>query len=87
MGEEQAITVTIPFDKVRTALEKAADEMFKSSYGNPVSDLLKKCIEEKTGEVKKIVDEIVISSINDPKFKEKMADVVIQRMVEGALKR
>jgi hypothetical protein len=85
--ENEGITVEIGFDKIKIALEKAAGEMFKSSYSNPVSDLLKKCIEDKQGEVKKIVDEIIVSSINSPDFKTKMADVIIQRMVEAALKK
>ena len=84
---ENEVVVKISFDKIRIALERAADDMFKTSYGNPISELLKKCIEEKEGDVKKIVNEIIISSINNSDFKTKMGDVVLQKMVEGALKK
>ena len=84
---EGSVKIEIGFDKIKIALEKASDELFKNSYNNPILDLLKKCIEEKGGEVKRIVDEIIIESINSPDFKTKMADVIIQRMVEGALKK
>ena len=81
------IIIEMDFDRIRTALEKAADELFKSSYSNPVVDLLKECIKDQEGEIKKVIDEIIVSSISDPEFKTKMADLVIQRMVEGALKK
>lgn len=81
------IKLEIGFDKIQIALEKAADDLFKNSYDNPIRDILKKSIQEKEGEVKKIVDEIVVSSINSPDFKAKIADVIIQRMVEASLKK
>lgn len=80
------ITIKITLPQVKAALEQAADNLFKSSYSNPIADLLKKCIEEKESDVKKIVNEIITNSINSPEFKLKMADIIIQKMVEGALK-
>jgi hypothetical protein len=85
--ENESIAISIGFDKIRVALEKAADELFKSSYNNPVAEILRKSINEKESEVKKVIDEIIVGALTDPAFKSKMADVIIQRMVEGALKR
>lgn len=62
-------------------------ELFKSSYSNPVADLLKQSITEKNSEIKKIIDEIIASSISSPEFKTRMADVVITKMVENSLRK
>ncbi len=86
METEKEVVIKIGFDKIQIALEKAADEMFKSTYSNPVSDLLKECIQDKKGEMKKIVDEIIINSIGNLEFKQKLGDVIIQKIVAGALK-
>lgn len=81
------IIITIENSKVKEAFEEAAKELFKSSYNNPVKDLLEKSVKEKEGEIKKIVDEIVIEAIGNPEFKSKIADAVINSLVQSALKR
>jgi hypothetical protein len=83
----EAIKVEISEEKLRIGLEKAIDELFKSSYSNPINDILKKCVNEKEGEIKKIIDAIIVQAIGSPDFKTKMSDLVIQRMVESALKK
>lgn len=85
--EQPTVKLEIGYDKIQVALEKAAEELFKSSYNNPMLDLLKKAVEEKHGVVKAIVDEIIVSAISSPDFKEKISAIVIQRMVESALKK
>lgn len=82
---DQKVVIEIGMDKIQKGLEKAADDLFKSSYGNPMQELLKKSIEEKHGEIKKIVDGIVSDAIGNPEFKTKISEVVIQRMVAAAL--
>jgi hypothetical protein len=86
-NEMENLTVIIPFDKLQTALEKAAEEIFKNSYSNPVKDLLEKCVKDKEGDIKKIIDEIIVESIGNPEFKTKMANLVIQKMVENSLRK
>ena len=81
------VIVTIKSEKIKEALEKAADEVFKNSYSNPLTDLMKKCISEKQGDVEKIVNEIIVDAISAPEFKAKMANIVIQKMVESVLKK
>jgi hypothetical protein len=87
MEEFEGITVKIPTSQLEDALNKAAAEMFKSSYSNPMIDLLTKSIKENEGTIKKIVDSIIVEAIGSAEFKTKMADIVIQRMVESALKK
>lgn len=79
------LTVTITGDKIKQALDNAANELFKSSYSNPIKDLLEKAVKEQEGKIKEIVDEIIAASISNPEFKEKISQVVITRIVEAAL--
>jgi hypothetical protein len=83
MGEN--IKIEIGMDKIREALKIATDEIFKSSYNNPIKDLIEKSIKEKEGEIKSIVDSIIIQAIGDPEFKTQMADAVITSLVKRAL--
>lgn len=79
------ITITIPIERVQQAFKDAADEVFKSTYSNPVKDLLEEAVKDKSGEFKKVVDEIISAALTDPEFKKQVADTVIQRMVKAAM--
>ena len=81
------ITITIAGQKLQDALDKAAEELFKSSYDNPIAKMLKAAVEAKEGEIKKVIDEVITQAMTNPELKTRIADVVISRMVEGALKR
>jgi len=81
------ITVTIGLDKIQEAFQQASEEIFKNSYSNPVKKLLEQAFSEKEGAVKAIVSEIITEAIGSPDFKTKMGEVIIQKMVEGAIKK
>lgn len=84
---DKSVILEIGIDKLKAGLEKAADELFKSSYSNPVLDVLKQSVKEKEGEFKKIIDGIIVEVLGSPDFKAKMADIVIQNLVSAALKK
>ena len=81
------LTVTIPVSALREGFEKAAQELFKSSYSNPIKDLLDKAVKEKESQIKKIIDEIINQAIGTQEFKERLANVVMERLVESALRK
>lgn len=81
------LTVVIPGAKLREYVEKNFEAVLTDRYGNP----LKKCIEDaisgQGGAISKIVSEIIAESIGTPEFRAKMSDIVIQKMVEAAIRR
>ncbi len=81
------ITVEITEQKLREAFELAVSKVLKDDYGNPVKKAFEEAISAKQGEIKKVVDEIIVSAIADPAFKSRIADAVISKMVESALKK
>lgn len=85
--ENKEITINVPMDRIEKAVYDAMDNILKSSYGNPVKDAVEAVFKEKAGEVKAIVGEIISNSLNNPTFKEKLGEMVMQNMINIALKK
>ena len=83
----ETITIEIGIEKMKAAIGSLVEEVFKSSYNNPVKNAIEAAVKEKEGAIKKVVDEIIVDAISNPEFKKQIADNVIQRMVESAIKR
>lgn len=81
------IQITITVEKITKILETQLDEVLKSTYSNPVRDLVVSAIKGQEGAIKQVIDEIIVNAISNPEFKTKMSDLVIQRLVESALKK
>jgi hypothetical protein len=83
----ESIKIEIEAATIKTALEKQFESVLSSSYSNPVRTCIESALKEKDGEIKKIVDEIISQTLNNPEFKTKLSDIVLQRMVDAALKK
>ncbi len=83
----QEIEVKIGEDKIRLGVETAINELFKSSYSNPIQKILEQSIKEQEGKLKEIIDSIIVDAIGNPEFREKMANIVLQKIVDAALKK
>jgi hypothetical protein len=81
------ITIEITEEQIRNSFKLGVEKLLKDDYGNPVKKALEEAINSKQGEIKKVVDEIIVSAIRDPEFKEKIAQAVISKMVESALRK
>lgn len=81
------ITVEITIEQIQNAFKNGVEKLLKDDYGNPVKKALEEAVSSKQGEIKKVVDEIIVSAISDPSFKEKIAQAVISKMVESALRK
>ena len=81
------ITITIPEEKLREAISKGIDNVLKSDYGNPVREIIEKSIKDQNGPIKAFVDQLVLDAVTNPDFKERMSSVVVNKLVEAALKR
>jgi hypothetical protein len=81
------ITIEITEEQIRNSFKLGVEKLLKDDYGNPVKKALEEAINSKQGEIKKVVDEIIVSAISDPEFKEKIAQAVISKMVESALRK
>jgi len=84
---EPIIQLTLTKDKLQLALEQAMDSVLKSSYGNPVKDLIEAALKDKQGEIRKAVDSIISDAISKPDFKEQLGAILMSRMVESAIKK
>ena len=81
------IVINLTTEKIQNGISAALDELLKSSYSNPVKTLVEKALKDQEGEIKKVVDAIIVEAISNPEFKTRMSDMVIQRLVEAALKK
>ena len=80
------ITVSLTNEKIEEAVLSAVDELCKSTYSNPIRTVLEDSLSDKKGEIKKVVDSIIVEAISSPDFRNRLADVVVQRMVQTTLK-
>ena len=81
----QEIEVKIGEDKIRLGVETAINELFKSSYSNPIQKILEDSIKQQQGKIKEIVDSIIVDAIGNPEFRARMAEIVLQKIVGAAL--
>jgi len=84
---KDSIKLEIPFEKIVKAFELAAEEIFKSSYSNPVKTILESSLKDKEGQIKIFIDGLISNALADPKVKERMGEAVLSRMIESALRR
>lgn len=83
----EQISVEITKQQIQESFKTSVDKILKDDYNNPIKKALEQALTEKQGEIKKVVDEIIASAINDPAFKERIASAVISKMVESALRK
>lgn len=81
------LTVEITAEQIDTALRAAFAKSLTDSYDSPVREAVDAAIKEKEGAIKKVVDEIIVEAISNPEFKNRIADVVLAKMVETAIKK
>lgn len=79
------IKIEFTEEQLRGALNKAAEEMFKSSYSNPFKDLLEDEFKQQSGILKQVVTEIMSNALTDEKFKNQVSQAVIQSLIKKAL--
>lgn len=85
MDAEKSIIVEIGIEKLRSAIDKSLENILKGDYGNPVRTMLEASLKDQEGAIRKVVDEIIVSAIQNPEYKERLAAAVINRMVDAAL--
>lgn len=83
----ESIKLEITIEQIQNSFKNGVEKLLKDDYGNPVKKALEEAINAKQGEIKKVVDEIIVSAISNPDFKEKIAQAVISKMVESALRK
>jgi uncharacterized protein YllA (UPF0747 family) len=83
----ETIQITLTEDQIRSGIEKSINDALKESYRNPIKEAVEKAIKENEGAIKKVVDEIIVNAVTNPEFKAKMSDIVLQRLVESALRK
>lgn len=82
------ITVEITIEQIQKAFSLAAEKyLLKDSYDNPIKNAFERSIKEKEGDIKKIVDEIIVAAISSPSFKEKISDTVISKIGSIGIKK
>jgi len=81
----EALTVQVTIPQIQDALNKAAEEVFKSSYNNPMKNALEEVFKQKKQQIEEMVSQIVADCLTNPEFKAKLSDLVLQRMVHTAL--
>lgn len=81
------LTIEITGQQIKDCFELQVGKILKDDYGNPIRRALEDAVKSKEGEIKKVVDEIIATAINDPQFKDRISQAVISRMVESALKK
>jgi hypothetical protein len=73
-------------DKLQEAVNNAIEASFKSEYSNPVRKAVDTELSEIDGSIRTLIKEMMNKAINDPQFKEAMQKVVIEKLVEKAMK-
>lgn len=83
----EKIQIELTEDVLRKGIDNAITSILKSDYSNPFFDIVKKAIEEQKPTLDKFVSEIISNAILDVNFKEKMSNLVIQKMIESTFKK
>lgn len=84
---EDIFKFEISKDKIQAAVEISVDNILKSSYGNPFKDCIEKALKEKENAVSKCVSDIITETLNREDFKTKLGEILMNRMVESAIKK
>jgi hypothetical protein len=81
------ITLEVTQQQLQEAFKIQVEKILKDDYSNPVKKAFEQALTEKQGEIKKVVDEIIMQALSDPSFKERIAQTVISKMVESAMRK
>ena len=68
------------------AIPKLLAEKLSSSYSNPISAVLDAEIKEMSGEIRIFVKSLLSNVLTKPEFKEKIADILIAKIIQNGLK-
>lgn len=79
--------VTFTPEDIQKGLDIAAQELFKNSYSNPIKKLVEAAVDEKSSELRKVVDSIITEAITNPEFKTQMTNAVMSKIVEAAIRK
>lgn len=79
--------VTFTPEEIQKGLDIAAQELFKNSYSNPIKKLVEAAVDEKSSELRKVVDSIITEAITNPEFKTQMTNAVMSKIVEAAIRK
>ena len=82
--------ITITADLIQTAIMNAMPEILKdklsSSYSSPIAKVIDAALKENEGQIAIFVSALISESLTDPAFKDKLAKVVLAKIVESGLK-
>ena len=82
----ESIKLEVTEEKLKEALASAVEEVFKSSYRNPMVDMLTNLLKEKENILKEFLNGVITEVISKPEFREKMGDMVMQGIITKSLK-
>jgi len=83
----ETIKIELTLDAIQAAVQKHAVDISGSSYNNPIRKAVEDAFAKQSDSIKILVDQIIQSSLSDPKFKEQLGQVVMTKMFESAFKR
>jgi hypothetical protein len=79
------INITITQEMIQTAVIKAVEDSFKSSYSNPVREAVDAELKGVDGQIRNLVKTMITNAISDPAFKDQMQKTVIEKLVMKAM--
>lgn len=71
---------------IEESLPKLLVEKLSCNYGNPISTVVDDEIKGITGELRIFVKSILASILTKPEFKEKIADLILAKIIQQGLK-
>jgi hypothetical protein len=81
----QDVTITIPGEKIKDALNSAAEEVFKSSYCNPFVDVIQEEVKKQDGAFREMFTQILGEIMTNQDFKRQLGEIAMQSLVSKAL--
>lgn len=81
------ISITLTEKQIQEGIEACVKKSLESTYNNPINDAVTAALKEKDGIIKTFVNELITEAVSKPEFKSKLADIVLAKMLELALKK
>lgn len=72
---------------VEQNLPKILTEALLDKYDSPLKKAVEEAVKEKTGVINVMVNEILSEAFTNPKFKEKLSDMVLSNLINKAINR
>lgn len=79
------ITITLPKAVLEQGLIDSATEMFKSSYSNPMRNLLEECIKEKKEDFKTMIAKTISDILSNPEFQSRLTSELLTTIIKTGL--